>query len=70
MERPGLLILDEPTNGLDIDGIHMVEDIVAQEHGRGCTVLLTCHNEPALEALFERHFPMTEGRLAGDGGNR
>lgn len=70
MEKPELLILDEPTNGLDISGIRMVEDIVAKEHGRGCTVLLTCHNEPMLEALFERHFPMSDGRLAGDGSNR
>ena len=53
MEAPELLILDEPTNALDVDGIETVAKIVREERERGCTVLVACHNEPALEALFE-----------------
>ena len=63
MEAPGLLILDEPTNALDVDGIEMVAKIVREEHERGCTVLIACHNEPMLEVLFERGWRMADGHV-------
>lgn len=66
MEVPELLILDEPTNALDVEGIETVSRIVREEHERGCTVLVSCHNEPALEALFEREWRMVDGRVAGE----
>ena len=66
MEAPELLILDEPTNALDVGGIEIVSRIVREEHERGCTVLVACHNEPALEALFEREWHMSDGRIAGE----
>lgn len=66
MEEPDLLVLDEPTNALDVDGIEMVAQIVREEHERGCTVLVACHNEPSLEALFERSWRMVDGRVAGE----
>lgn len=67
MERPDLLILDEPTNALDVDGIKMMVELISREHARGATVLVACHNEPDVEALFERSFRMSEGRLMGEG---
>ena len=70
MEAPELLILDEPTNALDVGGIEIVSRIVREEHERGCTVLVACHNEPALEALFEREWHMSDGRIAGEGDRR
>lgn len=63
MERPDLLILDEPTNALDVDGIETVVHIISEEKRRGCTILVACHNEPTLEALFERQFRMADGRI-------
>ena len=64
MEAPELLILDESTNALDVDGIETVAKIVREERERGCTVLVACHNEPALEALFERSWRMVDGHVA------
>lgn len=66
MESPELLVLDEPTNALDVDGIEMVAEIVREERERGCTVLVACHNEPALEALFDRTYRMADGRVVGE----
>ena len=66
MEAPELLILDEPTNALDVEGIETVSRIVREEHERGCTVLVSCHNEPALEALFEREWRRVDGHVAGE----
>lgn len=64
MERPELLILDEPTNALDVDGIDMVAMLIFEERARGCTVLVSCHNEPQVEALFDSTYRLYEGRLA------
>ena len=69
MERPELLILDEPTNALDVDGIGMVARLISEERARGCTILVSCHNEPQVEALFDRTYHLYEGRLA-DGRHR
>ena len=64
MELPELLILDEPTNALDADGIGMVARLISEERARGCTVLVSCHSEPQVEALFDRIYRLYEGRLA------
>lgn len=62
MEAPQLLIMDEPTNALDVDGIAMVAKIIQEERERGVTVLVSSHNEPTVEALFDRTFQMEAGR--------
>lgn len=64
MESPELLILDEPTNALDVGGIGMVARLIHEERARGCTVLVSCHNEPQVETLFDRTYHLYEGRLA------
>lgn len=66
MERPQLLILDEPTNALDVDGVDMVIEVLLEEHGRGATILVASHNEPKLESLCDRRFRMVGGRVAGE----
>lgn len=67
MEAPELLVLDEPTNALDVAGIQMVADLIREEKERGCTVLVSCHNEPLVEALFDRTYHLYEGRLSEGG---
>lgn len=68
MERPQLLILDEPANALDVDGVDMVIELLLEEHGRGATILVASHNEPKLESLCDRRFRMVGGRVAGEAG--
>ena len=70
MERPRLLILDEPTNSLDVEGIGTLVRILGEERDRGATILVSSHNEPDVEALFDRTFLMESGRAreARDGG--
>lgn len=63
MEKPELIILDEPTNALDSDGIGLVLDIVREERDRNATILIACHNEPRLEELFDSRFHMTDGHI-------
>lgn len=44
MEDPDYLILDEPMNALDSDGIAMVDDIINEFHANGKTILMTSHD--------------------------
>lgn len=64
MEHPDVLILDEPTNSLDADGLRMVLDIVKEQQMQGATVLLASHNVASLRDLCERTFEMSEGKLS------
>ena len=64
MEHPEILILDEPTNALDSDGIELVRDILHQEKERGALILISCHDLHILQALSDVIYVMREGRLS------
>ena len=64
MEHPEILILDEPTNALDSDGIELVRDILQQEKERGALILISCHDLHILQALSDVIYVMREGRLS------
>lgn len=64
MERPRLLIMDEPLNSLDSDGLGMLVGILREERSRGATMLLASHNSAELEALCDRKFKVESGRVS------
>ena len=43
LRKPELLVLDEPTNGLDPQGIHEVRELLIELNEAGTTVFLSCH---------------------------
>jgi len=43
LNDPEILILDEPTNGLDPQGIHQIREIIKDIAGKGTTILLASH---------------------------
>jgi ABC-2 type transport system ATP-binding protein len=43
LNDPEILILDEPTNGLDPQGIHQIRDIIKILFSQGTTILLASH---------------------------
>ena len=63
LRRPELLILDEPTNGLDPRGIREVRDLLAQLNATGTTVLLSSHLLPEVEQLCTTVGVMDRGAL-------
>lgn len=65
--RPRLVLLDEPTTGLDVDARHALWDAVRTYHAAGGTVLLTSHYLEEVEALAERVVVMDRGRVVADG---
>lgn len=60
---PELLILDEPTSGLDPLMQEEFLALVAEERGRGCTVLLSSHELDEVERVCDRVGIVRDGRL-------
>jgi ABC-2 type transport system ATP-binding protein len=64
MHRPELVMLDEPTTGLDPLLQHEVHGLIAEARTEGRTVFLSSHILPEVEALCDRVGIIREGRLA------
>lgn len=64
MESPELLVLDEPTNALDAEGVLLFREIIREEKERGATVLIASHNSEDIQQLCDKIFFMQSGRLA------
>ncbi len=63
VHRPRLVLLDEPTTGLDAGGVERLETVVAQEAARGATLLVVTHDAPFAERLGAAVLRMDAGRL-------
>jgi len=63
LRRPDLLILDEPTNGLDPRGIREIRDLLIELNGQGTTVLLSSHLLGEVDALCTRIGVLDRGRM-------
>jgi ABC-type multidrug transport system ATPase subunit len=63
LRAPRLLILDEPTNGLDPQGIREIRDLLLRLNGEGTTVFLSSHLLTEIEALCTRVGVLDRGRL-------
>jgi ABC-2 type transport system ATP-binding protein len=65
--RPDLVLLDEPTTGLDVEARHLLWGAVRRYHEGGGTVVLTSHYLEEVEALAERVVVIDQGRVRADG---
>lgn len=63
MEKPEILMLDEPTNGLDEDGVNMLRNIIIEEKKRGSIVLLASHSREDMELLSDVIYQLSEGKI-------
>lgn len=66
LRDPMVLLLDEPMNGLDVDGIHWIRSLVAAHKERGGCVLLSSHLLRELEVVCDRALVLDRGHLASD----
>lgn len=64
--RPRLVLLDEPTTGLDVEIRHVLWDAIRDFHAEGGTVLLTSHYLDEVEALAQRAVVIDNGRILAD----
>lgn len=63
MENPEILILDEPMNGLDNQGVTEVRDILLAYKNEGNTILIASHNKEDIELLCDKVYEMDHGKL-------
>lgn len=66
MEKPEILMLDEPTNALDEEGVERIRKIIQEERERGALILLTSHNKEDINILADEVFYMKDGRLVDE----
>lgn len=63
MRRPRLLVLDEPTNGLDPQGISEIRQLLLQLNRQGTTIFLSSHLLAEVEQMCTRVGVLDRGRL-------
>lgn len=70
MEKPKLLILDEPMNGLDESGVNDMRDMILEFKKQGLTVLLSSHNSEDISMLCETVYRIDNGMLTVEESNK
>ena len=61
MENPKILILDEPMNGLDNDGVKHIRNVLLEMKKQGTTILLASHNREDISVLCDKVYEMDKG---------
>ncbi len=64
MEDPDILILDEPMNGLDKDGVIEMRNYLLDLKRQGKTLLITSHNAEDIDVLCDTVCEMDKGKLS------
>lgn len=67
LNDPEILILDEPTNGLDPQGIHQIREIISKIAARGTTILLASHLLDEVEKVCSHVIIIRHGNMLYDG---
>jgi ABC-2 type transport system ATP-binding protein len=68
MEKPDIILLDEPTNSLDENGIELIRGIVNEERQRGALILIASHNKEDIELLCQKVFYLKNGMVVEERG--
>ena len=63
MEKPDIIILDEPINALDEAGAKQVHKILEEQKKRGALIIIACHDKEELEMLSDEIIEIYEGRI-------
>ena len=64
MEDPSLLMLDEPTTGLDFAGQDWFHELIWQLQKEGKTILITSHSKEEIASFCDKAYEMAGGQLA------
>ncbi|MFM1888177.1 MAG: hypothetical protein RL501_464, partial [Bacteroidota bacterium] len=67
LNDPEVLILDEPTNGLDPEGIHQIRGIIKKVAALGTTIVLASHLLDEVEKVCDRVLVLQEGHMIFEG---
>lgn len=65
MEKPDLILLDEPFISLDEEGIRLVTGIIREEKERGALVILSSHDHEIMQDVADEIIHLTAGKITG-----
>ena len=63
MQKPELVLLDEPTNALDEKGVAEICALIRREKERGALIVIACHDAEILEDLADEIYTIYEGKV-------
>ena len=64
LAEPTLLLLDEPSTGLDTEGMERLQQTIRQERERGAIIVLVSHDSSFAGGLADRRIRLQRGRVA------
>lgn len=64
MEEPSIILLDEPTNSLDDDGIEMLKRQLLLEKQKNKVIILVTHNIEDIESIVDEIYVLSNGKLS------
>ena len=63
MEKPDLILMDEPTNALDDTGVEQICQLLRRECDRGALIIMACHDAAILEQMSDEIYTIYEGKV-------
>lgn len=63
MERPQVIILDEPTRGLDEESVINIRQLLLRKNQDGATILISSHNPGDIEEMCNTVLRIENGRI-------
>ena len=66
LRRPPILLLDEPYNSLDTDGVAVIDRLLAETRAKGGSALVVLHDLVRSASAVDRVVEMREGRLSDE----
>ena len=62
-EKPDLILLDEPMNALDEDGVNLIYKVLKEEKERGACIIMATHNKSDFSSVCDKILKVSEGRM-------
>lgn len=66
-EKQKVILLDEPTNALDSEGVERIYQIIREEKDRGALIVMATHHKEDLRQICDTVIRVSKGRIAGEG---
>lgn len=63
MEKPDVIMLDEPTNALDEGGVAEIRKVILEEKERGALILMASHNKEDIQVLADEWYKVENGQV-------
>lgn len=62
-EKPDLILLDEPMNALDEDGVNLIYKVLKEEKERGACIIMATHNKSDFSSVCDKILKVSEERM-------